>query len=124
MRRRRTNRRAGTAEGTGTDRVVAIIGYVTLFVIGVGGMAQRDASPVAAVAAFGAGVAVSVLYPWDRDGPAWVLGSLAAIAVVPLVIYLAVGAAAAGYLLGLFGGLIVVRILMRRSTGTIVAEEE
>jgi hypothetical protein len=113
---RRTGRRARESDGNGTTRIVAIIGYAIFFIIGVGGMAQRGASLGAAAAAFGAGIAVSLLYPWDLNRPAWVAGSVAAIAVLPLAIYLAVGAAAAGYLLGLFGGLIVVRILLNRSS--------
>lgn len=111
---RRTGRRAREGERNGSTRVIAIIGYVILLIIGVGGMVQRGASPGAAAAAFGAGVAVSVLYPWDLHRPAWIAGSFAVIAALPLAIYLAVGAAAAGYLLGLFGGLIVVRILLKR----------
>ena len=90
------------------------IGYGVFFIIGVGVMAQRGASPVGAAAAFGVGLAVSVLYPWDLNRPAWVAGSIAAIAVLPLAIYLAFGPAAAAYLLGLFGGLIAVRILLKR----------
>ena len=87
-------------------------GYVILLIIGVGGMAQRGAFLGAAVAAFGAGLAVSVLYPWDDESARAGRWERCPIAVRPLVIYLAVGAAAAGYLLGLFGGLIVVRILL------------
>lgn len=111
---RRTGRQAREREGNGSTRVIAIIGSVILLIIGVGGMVQRGASPGAAALAFGVGVAVSLLYPWDQHRPAWVAGSVAVIAALPLAIYLAVGAAAAGYLLGLFGGLIVVRILLKR----------
>lgn len=111
---RRTGRPARGGESNWSTRVIAIIGYVTLLIIGVGGMVQRGASSVAAAVAFGVGVAVSLLYPWDEHRPAWVAVSVAVIAALPLAIYLAVGAAAAGYLLGLFGGLIVVRILLKR----------
>lgn len=111
---RRTDLQAGKSEGNGTTRVVASIGYGIFFIIGVAGMAQRGASPIAAAAAFGAGLAVSVLYPWDLNRPAWVAGSVAAIAILPLAIYFVCGPAAGAYLLGLFGGLLAVRILLKR----------